>query len=94
MATHHPTFYGAPTRRRIAAAVAATTTTAALVGSLLLTFDAASPTLWLAPSPQVLELVSRCDTLPTRHAREECARTVVAVLLQRRQQQSTQLAGR
>lgn len=63
-------------------------TVAASLGSLVLLlagFDAASPRRWLAPSSEVLELVSQCDRLRERSVREACARRVVAALLQEQQ---------
>ena len=60
---------------------------------LLAGFDKASPTRWLAPTPDLMALVSQCDTLPTRATREACTRQVVTALLQR-QQREVQLASR
>ncbi len=90
--THETPTLCLPFRRRIIAAAAALTTTMSIVGALMLTFDAASPTQWLAPSPLVMERVSRCNELPTRRAREDCSTKVVAAMLQR--QQPTQVAAR
>ena len=61
-------------RNRFAIALAAGTATTGLFSAVLLSFDAAAPSVWLAPSPQVMELAADCDRKPDRSNRERCRR--------------------
>lgn len=79
--------------QRAALALAAVATSGTLTASMLTLFDNASPSLWLAPSPDVLEAVSRCDQLRERLPREMCLRRVVASHGARAQQQLAALSA-
>ena len=69
--------------RRALPALAALFVSVASLAVLLAGFDHASPRRWLTPSPEVIALVAKCDTLPKRAQREQCTRQVVAVLVER-----------
>lgn len=73
-------------RHRLAAAVAAVAATTALLSALLVTFDKASPELWLAPSPELMEAAAACERLDSRAAREHCETSLVTARLQADQQ--------
>lgn len=61
-----PTITPAPARIRAALSPAAVAVSLATFALVLGAFDHASPRKWLAPTPEVLELVSHCDSLPVR----------------------------
>ena len=72
---------GTPSRIVVAAATALFS-----LGSFALVlagFDKASPSRWLTPTPEVMEMVSLCDTAPDRGTREACMRQIVTALLER-----------
>lgn len=74
----------APDRRaRLACAGAALTVTGVLTASLLGLFHQASPTRWLAPTPELMELAATCQALPGRGERLRCTRAVVATVRDR-----------
>lgn len=75
-----------PRRQRIAAIVAAVAASGAIVSTVLLSFDTASPGLWLAPTPEVMELASGCDRQPTRAERDLCKQQIVTAKLARERQ--------
>ena len=78
----NPTSIGAlRAPQRLAAALAATTVTVGIGAAVLLSFDAASPDIWLAPTPEVMELAAGCDRLTERQARETCLQQLVAARL-------------
>ena len=68
-------------RPRLAALLAALTVSASIFGALVLSFQSASPDIWLAPTPQLLELASACDRQPARDLRERCRQQLVAAQL-------------
>lgn len=80
-------------RRHLAVAGLAGLVSVTILAGVLALFDRAGPTQWLHASPEVLELVSRCDELPGRAARDRCARDVVADLVERARDES-RLASR
>jgi hypothetical protein len=47
------------------------------LAGLLMLFQHASDDPWLQPSPALLAARARCDTLPQRPAREQCAHQVI-----------------
>ena len=84
-----------PARRavRIFSALAALTTTLSIISALLLSFHAASPDVWLAQTPELLELAADCDRLTLRDAQVRCKQRIVASRLAR-DRQAVQLAER
>lgn len=82
------TFRSAPLPRhqRIAAIVAAVAVSGAIVSTVLLTFGTAAPEVWLAPTPEVMELASGCDRQPTRAERDCCKQQIVTARLARERQ--------
>lgn len=75
-----------PRRQRVAAIVAAVTVSGAIVSTVLLSFGTAAPEVWLAPTPEVMELASGCDRQPTRAARDRCKQQIVTARLARERQ--------
>jgi hypothetical protein len=71
----------APATQRLAAAIAAFTVSASVMAALLLAFHGSSPRIWLAPTPEVMEMVSNCDRLADRQTRERCVQQQVAARL-------------
>jgi hypothetical protein len=71
----------APATQRLAAALAAFTVSASVLAALLLAFHGSSPQIWLAPTPEVMEMVSNCDRLANRSTRERCVQQQVAARL-------------
>jgi hypothetical protein len=68
---------------RIACAGAALAVTGILTASLLGLFHQASPSRWLAPTPELMELAATCQALPGRGDRLHCTRTIVAAYRER-----------
>lgn len=68
---------------RLAVAGAASVTSVGVIAGVLTMFERAGPPHWLRSTPQVAELVERCNELPERAARDRCAQQVVAVLVRR-----------
>lgn len=66
---------------RAGCAFGAAVTTAGLATALLGAFVQTAAPLWLEPSPDVLEQVSRCETMPPRQGREACLQRLAAVQL-------------
>jgi hypothetical protein len=78
----HRTHYRILSRReRLAIAAAALTASGSLVCSLILVFDDASPSTWIAPTQEVVESLDHCDHLAARDAREQCKRALAAAKL-------------
>jgi hypothetical protein len=75
-----------PRRQRIAAIVAAVAVSGAIVSTIVLSFGTASPDVWLAPTPEVMELASGCDRQPTRAERDRCKQQIVTARLARERQ--------
>ena len=69
-------------------AVAAAVTSFGSLAAMLARFEIASPRKWLAPAPDMLELVVRCEVIPQRDEREQCTRRVVTALLERQHPES------
>ena len=67
---------------RAACALAAVAVSLSSFALLLGAFEQRSPARWLQPTPQVMELVARCDTLEARALREQCKVDGVAALAQ------------
>lgn len=68
-------------RQRLCMAGAAFTATTSIVCALLLSFDAASPQIWLMPTPELLALSLDCEQRPAREARDHCKQQMVAARL-------------
>ncbi len=81
MTSHLAPYRGTRLRVRLAALAAAGAMTVGLVSGLLLSFDARSPGLWLAPTPELMEMVADCDRHTHRSVRERCRQSVVAARL-------------
>jgi hypothetical protein len=71
----------APAPQRLAAAIAAVIISASVLAALLLAFHGSSPQVWLAPTPEVMEMVANCDRLADRRTRERCVQQRVAARL-------------
>jgi hypothetical protein len=82
-----------PMPSRTVRAAAAATMTTALLAALLLAFELAGPAQWIAPTPDVLESLARCDALRERAARQVCAQQLVAAQLDV-SRRGVQVAGR
>ncbi len=82
-----PVFSPPGTLPRVALVSAAVVTSLGSFALLLRAFDQASPSRWLVPTPELVQLVSTCDAFPDRSARDACARQVVAALLERQQRE-------
>lgn len=93
--TPHPTSPKprAPATQRLAAAIAAAAVSSSLLAALLLAFHGSSPQMWLAPTPEVMEMVSNCDRLLDRPTRERCVQQQVAARLAK-EHDPTRLAQR
>lgn len=78
--------------RRAGCAIGAAATTAGLATALLGAFVQTAAPLWLEPSPEVLERVAHCETLPPRQGREACLQRLAAVRLDQ-VQRGVQLAS-
>lgn len=63
---------------RLACAAAAATCASAIVGAMLLGFDAASPDIWLTPTPALMDSLARCEQHIERADRTSCKQEVVA----------------
>jgi hypothetical protein len=81
----------APATQRLAAAIAAVVCSSSLLAALLLAFHGSSPQLWLAPTPEVMEMVANCDRLMDRPTRERCIQQQVAARLAK-DRETTRLA--
>lgn len=73
--------------------VAALTASVAINGAVLLCFDAASPDLWLVPTPALASSLARCEEKSSRAARSDCKQQLVAAR-QARDKLGLRLAGR
>lgn len=65
-------------RQRMLCAAGALLTTTGLVASMLGAFGQLAFDPWLAPTPEVLALAAQCEARPSRPARTDCLRQVVA----------------
>lgn len=83
MKTHPTPKPSTPRTQRVAAAIAAVTVSASLLAVVLLAFHGSSPQIWLAPTPEVMEMVANCDRLTDRQTRELCIQQQVAARLGR-----------
>lgn len=70
--------FDAPLRARLLCAAGSLVVTGLLMAALLGLFHQASPTHWLHPTPELLELATACQALPGRAERLQCTRAVVA----------------
>jgi hypothetical protein len=70
-------------RARLACAAAALSASLAVTVSLLLLFHQASPSRWLQPTPELMELLASCQDMPTRGSRLDCTKGVVTAYGQR-----------
>ena len=89
----HLDFPPASRRLRVSAALAALTITLSIASALLLSFHAESPDVWLAQTPELIEMVADCDRLAQRDEQVRCKQLIVASHLAR-DRQAVQLAGR
>jgi len=67
---------------RAGRAIGATATTAGLAVALLGAFAQTAAPLWMEPSPEVMEQVTRCQALPPRQGRETCRQRMASTRLQ------------
>jgi hypothetical protein len=81
MKTHTSQKLATPATQRLAAVIAAVTVSSSVLAALLLAFHGSSPKLWLAPTPEVMEMVANCDRLIHRPTRERCVQQQVAARL-------------
>jgi hypothetical protein len=68
-----------PARQRAGVAGMALSAAGAITLSVLALFDQSAPEYWLAPSPEVLEAASRCDSLADRLPRQMCRQRLVVL---------------
>jgi len=78
---------------RILAGVTALFATVAVASAILLCFHSASPQVWLAPTPELMEMAAACERFAAREVRQLCKQQVVAVRLAR-ERQGVQTASR
>jgi hypothetical protein len=64
---------------RAACALAGLACAAASIGALLLGFGAASPQLWLVPTPDLSASLARCDAEVSPPAQTQCKKQVEAM---------------
>lgn len=81
MSFHFPRYQGASLHARLAAFAAALITTASVGSALLLAFHTRAPEIWLAPTPELMEMAAICDRHTERKARERCVQAVAAARL-------------
>jgi len=75
----HESFLPRPTpRARLAATGLALAAGGSLMAALFGLFHLASPTRWLEPTPELMELAASCQELPDRAGRLRCTQAVVA----------------
>lgn len=79
---------------RAGCAFGAILSTAGLATALLGAFVQTAAPVWLEPSPELTEQVSRCDTLPPRRGREACLQQLAAAWLDQLQRGVQVASGR
>ncbi len=77
---------------RLACAAGSMVATGFIVAALLGAFHGQSPSQWLRPSPELMEMAGLCQDLPGRAERTGCLKRVVAARLAREQQAATAVA--
>lgn len=81
-------------RHKVVAAVAAPLASAVVFAAVAVAFHDVSSTPWVAPHGEAAALVAACDREPTRRARAECVRDVVAHVQRREQAQAVAAVAR
>ena len=74
---------------RLACAVGAMVATGFIVATLLGAVHGSSPSQWLRPSPELMEMAALCQDLPGRAERVGCTQRIVAARLAREKQPTT-----
>lgn len=78
---HEP--YRPTPRARLAACGLGLAAGGSLMAAVLGLFHLASPTRWLQPTPELMELAASCQELPDRAGRLRCTQAVVAAYRER-----------
>jgi hypothetical protein len=76
-----PARSGIPWGPRLALLALAITAALSVLGAVALMFDNRGPELWLAPTPELMEMVADCDRHTRRAVRERCKQDVVTARL-------------
>ena len=76
-----PARTGTTLRPRLALLALAITVALSVLGAVALMFDSRGPEFWLAPTPELMELVADCHRHTRRSVRERCKQDVVTARL-------------